>query len=1145
MEYNQSPRDLAHSDEWCNRLSEWESRSPERHELCERIRDLKQTIARDLDQFRLVFPEYTPHDVPLHADRLVRIAAAILPGNLSRLNVVEYLVFTAAIYAHDWGMAVDEEEKGAIKRIARQQAERAPTRGNGAAISLLPDEGSRFADYFGDSFELTRESGGLDLSDTQWTDYLRETHGLRSGARVRAYFREVHSRFGEYVALVAEGHLAAEEEIADTHRYRSYAAPVLDDGPLNLQALAIYLRLIDLFDISDERTPYSLWRFVNPQERDSKIEWSKHLSLAPVRLDEDTGALVFQGEVKDPDVWARVCDLRAYSEQQFAFSRALLSKRAEAKYHLPFHWLDWDGVIPRDISSDVIRFEFDRNALFTILAEEVYDKDPYVFIRELLQNAIDAMEARKQVLMQRRADLPAFAPIVIHCDSKPEGDYTFIIEDAGLGMDSFIIRNYLAMAGKSFYRSTDFQKLGIEYDAISRFGIGILSCFMVADSIDIETLADPNAFSESAAIRLRIGQVSAHWSVIRGSPDCAIGTKVRVNVSAHKVAMLREEASDVSLKEWGLSRSQLGVTQYLKAIAGFVRYPILVNENGTKTAILHPDYDETVLPSNIRNEYCLHRLPMVYPIDRAVTPGSVSIASRFFQIETLRMKQDLGIDGIEGAISFPVPVDRNFLIGQANPTELDSVNEIKFYTYQGGFINRRSMSLCESGARDRYVACFCNGIFVPGVKYPPQLWEQEARSKSRERCGTWALSGVQLFLNLERRRLNAARTHLAGGENWADEALAAVGRHLIARWREELLANEPIQRLRLLCRYGQFYPISLFDVADSIGVENWPVCLLAAQGRIEVIEWRNFSHEDVATIPGVLQEACGLAVEKLLRGQNEIRIPWLASWEGPPLLVEPWSSWIGCSHYEALVRMPLLKSGFQSETRWSTPPLPGLPPIELEVWGVPPTDTAAECSAGRLTRKEMKEQASGWCGFDHNDDRRYPSAFDSYCFWGPRLVNSRHPLGTALLNVILLTKQCPALSWRTPEGDRVMHWFSSFLERSRGGRELGVIDYSALDRKLGALAELVGSHAPTLASQLATYKTGRSDFLPGVFNLRRDGTLRQWGYRDHYSSDAIPLFHVLQQETVQPWGRILDYGTQWPTWAEMEQLILLDESDTP
>jgi hypothetical protein len=74
---------------------------------------------------------------------------------------------------------------------------------------------------------------------------------------------------------------------------------------------------------------------------------------------------------------------------------------------------------------------------------------------------------------------------------KYEDDFVLEVSDNGTGMDQYIIDNYYSKIGSSFYKSADFYSLKSESNAdffpTSRFGIGILSCFMVADTLWVDT----------------------------------------------------------------------------------------------------------------------------------------------------------------------------------------------------------------------------------------------------------------------------------------------------------------------------------------------------------------------------------------------------------------------------------------------------------------------------------------------------------------------------------------------------------------------------------------------------------------------------------------------------------------------------------
>ena len=64
-------------------------------------------------------------------------------------------------------------------------------------------------------------------------------------------------------------------------------------------------------------------------------------------------------------------------------------------------------------------------------------------------------------------------------------------KDNGIGMTKEIIENYLLKIGNSYYKSSEFYKKqaqwGGTFAPTSQFGIGILSCFMLGNKIEIIT----------------------------------------------------------------------------------------------------------------------------------------------------------------------------------------------------------------------------------------------------------------------------------------------------------------------------------------------------------------------------------------------------------------------------------------------------------------------------------------------------------------------------------------------------------------------------------------------------------------------------------------------------------------------------------
>lgn len=117
------------------------------------------------------------------------------------------------------------------------------------------------------------------------------------------------------------------------------------------------------------------------------------------------------------------------------------------------------------------RFQVNLHGLIELLSEHLYS-GPQVFVRELLQNGIDALHMRPD----RPAD-DTRPGIVL--DAPGDGLVCF---DSGCGLSSDDVETFLATVGRSAKR----DELGLaRTDLIGQFGIGVLSCFLVSGEIDV------------------------------------------------------------------------------------------------------------------------------------------------------------------------------------------------------------------------------------------------------------------------------------------------------------------------------------------------------------------------------------------------------------------------------------------------------------------------------------------------------------------------------------------------------------------------------------------------------------------------------------------------------------------------------------
>ncbi|MBP1990444.1 HSP90 family protein [Paenibacillus eucommiae] len=124
-------------------------------------------------------------------------------------------------------------------------------------------------------------------------------------------------------------------------------------------------------------------------------------------------------------------------------------------------------------SADPYRFQVNLSGMIDILSNHLYSS-PKVFLRELMQNATDAITARRKLETGHKGS------VMVEL-SGDGSSATMTVEDNGIGLTEEEIHEFLAMIGQSSKRDSD--SLAAETSFIGRFGIGLLSCFMVSDEI--------------------------------------------------------------------------------------------------------------------------------------------------------------------------------------------------------------------------------------------------------------------------------------------------------------------------------------------------------------------------------------------------------------------------------------------------------------------------------------------------------------------------------------------------------------------------------------------------------------------------------------------------------------------------------------
>ncbi|WP_299538030.1 HSP90 family protein [uncultured Streptomyces sp.] len=117
-------------------------------------------------------------------------------------------------------------------------------------------------------------------------------------------------------------------------------------------------------------------------------------------------------------------------------------------------------------------FQVDLRGLVDLLSHHLYSS-PRVYLRELLQNATDALTARQS----RFPGAPA--TITVRTGA------TVTVTDTGIGLTEADVHTFLATIGRSSKRAAEGELEAARGDFIGQFGIGLLACFVVADEITV------------------------------------------------------------------------------------------------------------------------------------------------------------------------------------------------------------------------------------------------------------------------------------------------------------------------------------------------------------------------------------------------------------------------------------------------------------------------------------------------------------------------------------------------------------------------------------------------------------------------------------------------------------------------------------
>ena len=386
-------------------------------------------------QYKNNFPNYTNHSTE-HSKVVIENCNYLLSqNNIESLNDDEIYILLTAAFLHDIGMSISESEY----------------------INFLQTE--EYKNYISKNPNKLKE------------DVIRDFHHVLSYNFILKEWKTLkipNKDYAEAIALVAQGHRKVElKEYNPRHTVKTGTEFIC------LPYLAVILRIADELDITNKRTPELLCKYHTPENEISIMEYEKHKSTYKVHFNEKI--VEISAECNNINVYNALLMQINKIQDEITYCQKILSNLTNKKLEtsLVSPKIRTNGFVPLNI-----KFNVDNKHLFeTIIGKNLYSS-LFVSVRECIQNSIDACRFKQ---MLHKDNYNPTITIVLNEDQ-------LIIKDNGIGMDAYVLENYFATIGKSFYIHE--VKSNPDFKSIGQFGIGAASYFLICDDYDVETKKD-------------------------------------------------------------------------------------------------------------------------------------------------------------------------------------------------------------------------------------------------------------------------------------------------------------------------------------------------------------------------------------------------------------------------------------------------------------------------------------------------------------------------------------------------------------------------------------------------------------------------------------------------------------------------------
>ena len=406
------------------------------------LRDVTAKLAQTISN---TLPSFTDHSI-LHMDALWKISSEILtPVEISNMTSAEAFLLTAAFYLHDVGMAYAATGEGMdriksssaftslLAGMSREQSQNPAVQANAVAVTVRQTHSQA-------AIALTNDPvPGTDI-------FLIEIKAVREA-------------WGTTLGKIAANHNWNLERV-EQELGAPGVVPLPGGRRGDLGFVACVLRLVDFAHINRDRASRLDRAFRRYVEKNSLVHWLAQENIDGPERDGSEITYRSSSPIKDVDAWWLYYEMLSGLDAEIRAVWRYLEHRTASRGRLSLQGVRGSGspeaaaafIPPAGFLPIAVNLRTGSIRLVKLLAgESLYGQDPMAAVRELIQNARDAVMLKATLASMPIEKASLKIPIRIALSGREK--QVLEVTDWGVGMSRQVITDYLLSIASDYWTS--------------------------------------------------------------------------------------------------------------------------------------------------------------------------------------------------------------------------------------------------------------------------------------------------------------------------------------------------------------------------------------------------------------------------------------------------------------------------------------------------------------------------------------------------------------------------------------------------------------------------------------------------------------------------------------------------------------------